>query len=77
MQLFENIELWADLGDWLQNIHNLLEETPVKILPKRKLLAKRLAQCLNSNLPVGIHKSTLQIYTMIFDNMKGEKDLIS
>lgn len=52
---FERLEQWTDLGNWLQKTAKFLETYPTKNIPCKKTLAKRLSQCLNGNLPIGIH----------------------
>lgn len=75
LEAFEKLKEWTDLGNWLQKTAKYLETMPTKYIPKHKVLAKRLSQCLNDGLPIGIHRTTLNIYTIIFDQLKDDKDL--
>jgi len=54
-----------------------LETYPTKYIPHKKILAKRLSQCLNGNLPIGIHRTTLNIYSIILENLKQDKELLA
>ena len=35
------------------------------IIPRKQLVAKRLAQCLNPGFPAGVHQKTLEVYAFI------------
>jgi hypothetical protein len=35
-------------------------------IPHKAVVAKRLAQCLNPDLPSGVHQKTLEVYAYIF-----------
>ena len=52
----------------------MLEDYHTPFIPEKLTLAKRLAQCLNPQLPVGIHRKALYVYTKIFDNLKLRGD---
>ena len=67
---FEKVREWADYSQWLNKIAKVLEDYPSPQIPEKLTLAKRLAQCLNPNLPPAIHTSTIQVYNSIFKNMK-------
>lgn len=77
LENFEKIKEWTDLGNWLQKIAKSLESYPTQFIPKKKQLAKRLSQCLIDKLPIGIYKTTLSIYFLIFDNLKGNRLLLA
>lgn len=77
MESFEKLEQWTDLGNWLQKTAKFLETYPTKNIPFKKTLAKRLSQCLNGNLPIGIHRTTLSIYQIIFEFLKDDKKIIA
>lgn len=36
------------------------------LIPSKTLIAKRLAQCLNPQLPSGVHQKTIEVYSYIF-----------
>lgn len=38
-------------------------------IPKKLIISKRLAQCLNPALPAGIHQKTLDVYHLIFSTI--------
>ena len=67
---FERAREWADLNNCLQKLRKCLDkndkENQYEIQDKASL-AKRLAQCLSPDFNV-IHKTTLEIYKMIFDS---------
>lgn len=55
---------WSDLFKWLELVKSIIESFPNFDFedPEKYLLYKRLAQCLNPNLPPGLHYNTLRIY---------------
>ena len=67
---FEKCKAWTDITTWLHKIEELLRDHPTPDIPEKILLAKRLAQCLNPNLPPGLHQSTLKVYRLIFEYLK-------
>jgi len=67
---FEKNKEWADYGHWLQKVAKCLEDYPSYQIPEKLTFAKRLAQCLNPNLPPAIHSNAIQVYSLIFRNMK-------
>ena len=76
LEAFDRIKEWTDLANWLQKTAKILEANPTKLLPKKKLLAKRLSQCLNDSLPIGIHRTALNIYVIIFEQIKVDRELL-
>ena len=75
MNAFEKNKEWADIGNWLQKVENLLKEHPSPYISEKITFAKRLAQCLNPILlPPGIHVQTLRVYELIFKNMMLENE---
>ncbi len=64
------------MGNWLQKTAKYLETNPTSFIPCRKQLAKRLSQCLNDFLPIGIHKTVINIYAIIFDLIKSDRDIL-
>lgn len=76
LEAFDRIKEWTDLGNWLQKTAKLLETHPTKFTPQKKLLAKRLSQCLNDGLPIGIHRTALNIYVIIFEQIKQDRNLL-
>ena len=70
LKSFENIQEWADIGYWLTRVENILKENPSPYIINKIQFSKRLAQCLNNRLPIGIHFQTLKLYEIVFNNMK-------
>lgn len=67
---FENNREWADIGNWLQKIENLLIEYKTPQIRDKITFSKRLAQCLNPIIPPGTHSQALNVYRLLFQNMK-------
>lgn len=67
LSCFDTVSEWADVIEFLSKIHKtLLYYLPtVEILPRKNLISKRLAQCLNPALPSGVHQKTLEVYAVI------------
>ena len=64
---------WPDLMTILKKFkENLVKykASNMGILTDKISLAKRLAQCLNQSLPSGVHEMDLDVYSMLFDNIK-------
>lgn len=76
LETFDRIKEWTDLGNWLQKTAKMLETNPTKFTPQKKTLAKRLSQCLNDSLPIGIHRTALSIYVIIFEQIKVDRNLL-
>ncbi len=62
------LQEWADYIAFLGRLLKALQSKPPDTtdIPHKALVAKRLAQCLDSSLPSGVHQKTLEIYTYIF-----------
>ena len=73
---FEKNREWADIGNWLSRLQPILNTKKFANLPHKIQLAKRLAQCLNPNLPAGIHSNTLSVYNTIFSNFDCKSQLL-
>ncbi|EGR31419.1 n-terminal domain protein [Ichthyophthirius multifiliis] len=67
---FERNKTWSDLNNWLSKAIIALKENPSPFINEKIQFCKRLAQCLNPQLPQSIHQETLKIYEQIFENMK-------
>lgn len=59
---FERNREWADIGNWLYKFEEVLKNQAFTYLPEKLIVGKRLAQCLNPNLPPGVHGTALRIY---------------
>ena len=70
---FDKAKEWPDLMTILKKFKDNLvkyKASNMGILTDKISLAKRLAQCLNQKLPSGVHEIDLDIYSMLFDNIK-------
>jgi hypothetical protein len=65
---FDGITEWQDIIGFLSKIHKLIKGSTFSDIPKKALLAKRLAQTLSSGLPSGVHQKSLQVYQAIFES---------
>uniref|UniRef100_A0A7S1XDU0 Dopey N-terminal domain-containing protein n=1 Tax=Compsopogon caeruleus TaxID=31354 RepID=A0A7S1XDU0_9RHOD len=64
---FDRAQDWADLIHDLQRVNRVLVKHDTgSYIPEKILLAKRLAQCLTSSLPSGVHLKALETYHLIF-----------
>uniref|UniRef100_A0A7S1KMI6 Dopey N-terminal domain-containing protein n=1 Tax=Percolomonas cosmopolitus TaxID=63605 RepID=A0A7S1KMI6_9EUKA len=74
---FEKSKDWTDVVKYLQKLHRVIQKYLGKcpVLPQSHALSKRLAQCLNPNMPHGVHKMTLDIYMCIFSKLKHAERL--
>ena len=76
---FNNAKEWSDLIQILKNLkENLVKYSSSNMgnLTDKITLSKRLAQCLNPNLPAGVHETCLDVYSMLYDNIKRNNDNI-
>uniref|UniRef100_A0A0P5JMF4 Dopey-1 n=1 Tax=Daphnia magna TaxID=35525 RepID=A0A0P5JMF4_9CRUS len=64
---FEYTSEWADLIAALGKLNKVLQNhSKFNIIPRRVIVAKRLAQCLHPALPSGVHLKALETYDLIF-----------
>lgn len=69
LALFDTVNEWADVIGFLSKISKILVSyAQFSIVPRKMLVAKRLAQCLNPALPSGVHQKTLEVYGLIFQS---------
>lgn len=74
LQSFESIDEWADIISFLTKFCKILQSFPAyHTVPKKILVSKRLAQCLNPALPSGVHQKALETYMIIFEKLGTEK----
>ncbi|SPO28009.1 related to DOP1 - strong similarity to developmental regulatory gene, dopey (dopA) [Ustilago trichophora] len=60
---FENVSEWADFISFLARLHKAIQAYPAyNVIPRKLIVAKRLAQCLNPALPSGVHQRALDVY---------------
>ena len=75
LSLFDSVSEWADVIGFLSRISKILSSySHFTLIPRKSLLAKRLAQCLNPALPSGVHQKTLEVYALIFQSA-GQQQL--
>jgi hypothetical protein len=63
------------VGNWLYKLEEVLKGQSFYQLPERLVIGKRLAQCLNPNLPPAVHGTALRIYDHIFSSCTDRVDL--
>ncbi|OCF74855.1 hypothetical protein I204_03697 [Kwoniella mangroviensis CBS 8886] len=68
LQAFESVNEWADFISFLSRLLKTLQSPspPYPEIPKKLIVSKRLAQCLNPALPAGVHQRALDVYAHIF-----------
>ena len=67
--LFDSaLQEWADFIAFLGRLQKALQAQPgdVNVIPEKRTVARRLAQCLNPALPSGVHQKTLELYDLVF-----------
>jgi hypothetical protein len=60
---------WADYISFLARLLKALQSRPAEIhvVPESYTVATRLAQCLNPDLPSGVHQKALEVYKYVFE----------
>ena len=77
LQSFESVNEWADVIGFLTRLIKLLQSYPqFASIPRKIIVAKRLAQCLNPALPAGVHQKALEAYTVIFEAAGSSRQLL-
>ncbi|KAL2915392.1 hypothetical protein HK105_205008 [Polyrhizophydium stewartii] len=67
LQSFDSVSEWADVIGFLTRLGKILQSFPqYSVVPKKLVVSKRLAQCLNPALPAGVHSKALEVYGLIF-----------
>ena len=75
--LFDSaLQEWADYIAFLGRLQKALQAQPsdINVIPDKRTVARRLAQCLNPSLPSGVHQKTLELYDLVFA-LQGEDNL--
>jgi hypothetical protein len=75
--LFDSaLQEWADYIAFLGRLQKALQAQPsdINIIPDKRTVARRLAQCLNPSLPSGVHQKTLELYDLVFA-LQGKDNL--
>ncbi len=70
---FNSAKDWSDLMTIIKNLkENVKKYNNVNFfqISDKELLSKRLAQSLNPSLPDGLHEITLEVYDILFDNVR-------
>eukprot|EP00127_Corallochytrium_limacisporum_P000930 Clim_evm14s33 gene=Clim_evmTU14s33 len=75
LRSFESCKEWTDLIAFLSRLLKCMEQyVPVlRRLLHKQAVCKRLAQCLNPELPYGVHLKTLEVYDVIFSDVEQER----
>ncbi|KAI9253613.1 Dopey, N-terminal-domain-containing protein [Sporodiniella umbellata] len=61
LQSFDAVYEWADIISFLGRLLKSFQAYPqFPVIPRKQLVAKRLAQCLNPGFPAGVHQKTLE-----------------
>ncbi|ODV82255.1 uncharacterized protein CANTADRAFT_4274 [Suhomyces tanzawaensis NRRL Y-17324] len=76
---FDSLEEWADYIAFLSRLHKSLQLADdrrgyhsLSWIPSSSLVANKLALCLSSRLPNGVHQKTLSLYESIFKSLSIE-----
>ncbi|KAI0031253.1 Dopey, N-terminal-domain-containing protein [Vararia minispora EC-137] len=73
LAFFDNVHEWADFIAFLKQLLKTLQAyMQFKEIPRKIVVAKRLAQCLNPALPSGVHQRALDVYSHIFSVIGSE-----
>ncbi|KAI9352085.1 Dopey, N-terminal-domain-containing protein [Obelidium mucronatum] len=68
LKLFDSVNEWADVIGFLSKLLKTLQmHNQYSNVPRKLVVSKRLAQCLNPALPSGVHQKTLEVYQSIFE----------
>ncbi|SPO39006.1 related to DOP1 - strong similarity to developmental regulatory gene, dopey (dopA) [Pseudozyma flocculosa] len=63
---FDSVSEWADFISFLSRLLKSVQAYPnFNVVPRKLIVAKRLAQCLNPALPSGVHQRALDVYSHI------------
>ncbi|KAG8763896.1 hypothetical protein FRC12_008365, partial [Ceratobasidium sp. 428] len=63
---FDNVHEWADFIAFLTKLLKAFQSfMQYKEIPRKLVVAKRLAQCLNPALPNGVHQRALDVYAHV------------
>ncbi|CAD8055261.1 unnamed protein product [Paramecium sonneborni] len=78
LKSYESLKEWSDLGQWLLKLQGVFQTYQGSYIPKKKLLCKRLAQCLSPIWNKAIHENALVIYDLILKILtsNSEYDLV-
>ncbi|CAD8058712.1 unnamed protein product [Paramecium sonneborni] len=74
LKSYESLKEWSDLGQWLLKLQAFFKSYQGSYIPKKKLLCKRLAQCLSPIWNKAIHENTLTIYDLILQILCSDQE---
>lgn len=73
-----NAKSWSDLLKFAKEILVILKKNEKEIdfskISTKPLLEKRLAQCLNPDVPNGVHEVIIDIYSCLLSNISSQQD---
>ncbi|KAF9654142.1 hypothetical protein BDM02DRAFT_3152598 [Thelephora ganbajun] len=70
---FDNVQEWADFISFLKQLLKTFQSyMQFKEIPRKLVVSKRLAQCLNPALPTGVHQRALDVYAHILSVLGSE-----
>ncbi|KAI0783393.1 Dopey, N-terminal-domain-containing protein [Abortiporus biennis] len=70
---FDSVHEWADFISFLKQLLKTFQSyMQFKEIPRKLVVSKRLAQCLNPALPTGVHQRALDVYTHILSVLGSE-----
>ncbi|KAI8987465.1 Dopey, N-terminal-domain-containing protein [Mycotypha africana] len=74
LQSFDAVNEWADIISFLGRLLKSFQAYPqFPVIPRKDLVAKRLAQCLNPGFPAGVHQKTLEVYAYILHTIGSDQ----
>ena len=75
---FKYAKEWTDLVKNITDIQILMDtnqkELNLNDYPNNEILAKRLAQCLNKDLPGGLHEVSIKLYSFVLHNLASNNN---
>ena len=73
-----NAKSWSDLLKFAKEILVILKKNEKEIdfskISTKPLLEKRLAQCLNPDVPNGVHEVIIDIYSCLLSNISSQQN---
>lgn len=72
LDAFKTAKEWSDFISLLSSLDSTIKKFSIPDVPRKKLLFKRLNQCLNPVLPAGIHNKALETYALVFERISRE-----
>lgn len=71
---WDSVHEWADYISFLGRLSKAFKQhaSNYETVPSSQLVARRLSQCLEPNLPSGVHQKTLEVYDMILKAVQAQ-----